>query len=188
MANRTASIWLCCKTEKGWRYCRPLVGRNRKIRPGWALVKSVEQHFPEAFYYIYYSENGKRIWKKISQNPQEAVRAAEFQESYMRALSAGVPIKAEATPVMVSYTLEQFLEEYKLTNRIESYNLMRQTLLEFNAWCRKNIVNRITRVDLLKYRAWLIEKGLSERTAGNKMLRVNQYIRKVLTCPPLSFT
>ncbi len=93
MANRTASIWINVKTPKGWRYCRPVCGKNHKIKPNWAMVNGVEEHHPDAFYYIYYQEpTGKRIWKKIGRDPQEAVRNAEFQQSYMRAVHAGVPV------------------------------------------------------------------------------------------------
>jgi integrase len=149
------------------------------------LVNGVEQHFPDAFDYIYYQEqSGKRIWKKISQDPQEAVSAADYQQSYMRAVHAGVPVKTDDIPIMVSHTLEPYLEQYKLSHRVESYNLMKQTLYEFYGLCRKNIVNRITRIDLLQYRAWLINKKRCERTASNKMLRVNQYIRHVLKQRP----
>jgi integrase len=57
---------------------------------------------------------------------------------------------------------------------------MKQTLDEFHVLTRKNLIEKISRIDLLRYRAWLIEKKRSPRTAANKMLRVNQFIRAVL--------
>jgi integrase len=38
----------------------------------------------------------------------------------------------------------------------------------------------ITREDLLKYKKWLVNKKRSLRTTGNKMLRVNQFLRAAL--------
>lgn len=38
MANKKISIWLHCKTAKGWRYCRPVYGKNNKIKPGERLA------------------------------------------------------------------------------------------------------------------------------------------------------
>src|SRR5438477_4914007 len=64
-------------------------------------------------------------------------------------------------------------EEYELSQRPESYNLMKQTLEEFQKFVRKQEVASITRVDLLKYKQWLVNRGRTHRTAGNKMLRVN---------------
>jgi integrase len=56
---------------------------------------------------------------------------------------------------------------------------MRQTLEEFIEFNRKSLIDDITRVDLLRYKEWLINRGRTERTAGNKMLRVSQYLRSL---------
>jgi integrase len=42
----------------------------------------------------------------------------------------------------------------------------------------------MTREDLLRYKQWLVERGRSLRTAGNKMLRVNQFYRAALGLRP----
>jgi hypothetical protein len=108
------------------------------------------------------------------------VKAAEFQEGLFAAVNLGIPVEQKnKPPLMISYTMDTYLEEYRLSKRRGSYALMKQTLDEFRAFCRKNIIGDITRLDLLKYKSWLIDKGRSERTAGNKMLRVNQYLRTV---------
>ena len=158
MANKKVSIWLHCKTTKGWRYCRPVYGKNNKIKPGYALVDGAEQHFPEAQYCLYYQEtSGKRVWEKVTKNAVLAIEMAERRQAYMQAKAAGVPVQDNTEiPVMFSYTLAPYLEEYKLTNRIESYNLMRQTLSEFRDFVRKNIINQITRLDLLRYKQFLL--------------------------------
>jgi hypothetical protein len=33
MANRKASIWTYKKVDGRWKYCKPLYGRNNKIKP-----------------------------------------------------------------------------------------------------------------------------------------------------------
>ncbi|MGC1449181.1 MAG: hypothetical protein WA830_04010 [Candidatus Sulfotelmatobacter sp.] len=138
------------------------------------MVDGVEQHFPDASYYIYYQEqSGKRIWKKIGRDPQEEVRAADFQESYMRGVHAGVPVKTDDIPIMVGHTLEPYLEEYKLSHRVESYKLMKQTLYEFYVFCRKNIVNRITWSDSILGSACCCRncgQRLEPDTTGHKAL------------------
>jgi hypothetical protein len=125
--------------------------------------------FPDADYFIYHQEpGGKRVWQRIGKEPQQAVSAAEFQKAFMQARAAGVPVRTDETPVMFSHTLEPFLEEYKLINRIESYKLIKQTLYEFKDWVKKNIINRITRVDLLKYRQWLLGREAGDIPAQNR--------------------
>jgi len=54
---------------------------------------------------------------------------------------------------------------------------MSQTLEEFVLFANKSTVQSVTRVDLLKYKQWLIHRGRSVRTAGNKMMRANQFLR-----------
>ena len=103
--------------------------KTARLSPAWVLINGVEQHFPDASYYTYYQEqSGKRIWKKMG--PELEVRAADFQESYMRGVHAGVPVKTKDIPIMVGHTLEPYLEEYKLSHRLESHKLMKQTLYE----------------------------------------------------------
>ena len=175
MANRNASIWLYARVDGKWKYRRPAVGRNNKIKP------------EDGTYYIRWREGGKMIWRKCS-SAADATVARERQEAYLTALAHGLTPRQQfektPVPVMMSDVLLLWLEEYRLSHRPESFKLMEQTLNEFHAWNRKNLVERITRVDLLRYRAWLIEKKRSRRTAANKMLRVNQFLRWALKLKP----
>jgi integrase/recombinase XerD len=184
MANRRASIWKYVKINQKWRYCRPVIGKNNKIKPDWVLVNGKAQYHPEGNYYIHRLDGKKQLWKKVGLDPAEAVRAADYEENYLQAVAKGIRVKTAEPPLMIAYTLDRFLEEYKLSHRPESYNLMKQTLEEFTAFCRKNIINQITRLDLLKYKEWLVGRKRSLRTAGNKMLRVNQYLRHVQGLEP----
>jgi len=186
MANRRASVWKYVRVGTGWRYCRSVTGANNKIKPHWVHVNGHREHHPEGAYYVHFRQGNKQVWKRVGRSPADAVKEAEFREGYFKAVNLGVPVQQdkEKPPLMVAYTLHSYLEEYRLSHRCESYALMKQTLDEFFAFCRKNIIGQITRLDLLKYRAWLIDNGRSERTAGNKMLRVNQYLRSVQGLKP----
>ncbi len=55
MANRKASIWPYKKIDGRWRYVKPAMGRNGKIKSD-----------PDAAYYVRYREGGKMIWRKCS--------------------------------------------------------------------------------------------------------------------------
>jgi len=175
MANRKGSIWTYKKVDGRWRYCKPLVGRNNKIKPE-----------PGVTYYVRWRDGAKTIWRKCS-SAADAENACKRQEAYLNAAAHGLTLsqtERRDQPVLMSEALPLYLEEYRLSHRPESFTLMSQTLHEFNNWCRKNIVSKITRVDLLRYRAWLIDKKRKARTAANKMLRVNQFIRTVLKLDP----
>jgi integrase len=176
MANRRASIWIYKKVDGKWRYCKPVYGRNNKIVPEKGVA-----------YYVRWREGDKTVWRKCS-SAADATVACERQEAYLTAVVHGLTPKQQydKTPIpkMMSHLLLPYLEEYRLSHRPESFKLMESTLNEFNGWNRKNIIEQTTRVDLLRYRAWCIETQKNKpRTAANKMLRVNQFIRHVLGLP-----
>jgi hypothetical protein len=81
VANRKASVWKYVKIGKDWRYCRPAVGANNKIRPHYVHVNGHVEHHPEGNYYIHYLEGGKQKWEKIGKSPAEALNAAEFKQA-----------------------------------------------------------------------------------------------------------
>lgn len=73
MANRRCSVWVYKKVNGRWRYVKPLVGRNNKIKPE-----------PEVSYYIRWYEGSKTRWQKCS-SAAAAVNACERQEAYLNA-------------------------------------------------------------------------------------------------------
>lgn len=170
MANLRCSIWVYRKIGGKWRYCKPAVGRNNKIVP------------EDGTYYIRWRQGGKLIWQKSS-SAANAVLDAKRQEAYLNAVAHGLALhqteRGKPEPLQMVYAMPGYLEEYKLSNRKESYNLMKQTLEEFYAHNKKNLISEITRLDLLRYKQWLIDKKRSARTGGNKMLRVAQFLRHV---------
>jgi integrase len=175
MANRKASIWTYKKVDGKWRYCKPLIGRNNKIKPE-----------PGVAYYIRWRDGGKTVWRKCS-SAADATVACERQEAYLNAYAHGLTLAQTERvdqPPLMSTALPLYLEEYRLSHRKESHALMKHTLEEFHGWCRKNILAKISRVDLLRYRAYCMDSlKNSARTAANKMLRVNQFLRHVLQLP-----
>ena len=184
MANRKVSIWKYVKIGDSWRYKAAAYGANGKIKPDVVLVNNTHQYHPEGNYYLRLSA-GKGSWKKIGPKAADATNAADLEETLLGAKAMGIAVKEPDRPsLLLGGQLYGFLQEYQLSQRPESYNLMNQTLEEFAKFVKKQNVEDITRVDLLKYKQWLVNRGRSIRTAGNKMLRVNQFIRWSLKLEP----
>jgi hypothetical protein len=120
MANRKISIWLHVKTEKGWRYCRPVYGKNNKLKPWQAWIGGKEVHVPGAKHCLYYTDpiSRKRVWNTVlGSQPIHAIRAAEYKQPYLNAHAVGLPIKDEArTYIGFHEALAPYLEEYKLSH------------------------------------------------------------------------
>lgn len=184
MANRKVSVWKYVKVGSRWKYCKPVMGRNHKPKPHWAMVNGKPEHHPEGNFYISYRDGKKKIWKKIGPNPSDAVHAAYVEKSILNARALGVPIKPEVPKLDYDAQMWKFLNDYKLSQSLESHGLMKQTLSEFRQVTKKSLLSDITREDFLRYKQWLIGRGRSLRTAGNKMLRVNQFYRAAMGLRP----
>jgi hypothetical protein len=183
MANRRASIYKYVKVCSSWRYARAATGPNGKLKPNIVYVGKTTEFHPEGDYYLRLHTPGDRSrYRRIGPKAADATQASGYEESLMRSKAAGIQIQetpAQAQAKSMAGTLWNWLEDYKLSQRPESYNLMKQTLEEFVKFNRKSLLTDITRVDLLKYKTSLVGRGRSLRTAGNKMLRVNQFLRAV---------
>jgi integrase len=184
MANRKVSVWKYVKVGNRWKYCKPVYGRNNKIKPNWAFVNGKPEHHPEGNFYISRRDGKKKIWKKIGPNPADAVNAAKVEKSILNAKALGVQIKPELPKLDYDAQMWKFLNDYKLSQSLESHGLMKQTLEEFRRFSKKAVLSDINREDLLRYKQWLIERKRSLRTAGNKMLRVNQFLRAAMGLRP----
>ena len=155
MANRKVSVWKYVKVGNRWKYCKPVDGRNNKIKPHWALVDGKPEHYPEGNFYISRRDGKKKIWKKIGPNPSDAVNAAKIEESILNASALGVRIKPEVPKLDYDAQMWKFLNDYKLSQSLKSHALMKQTLEEFRRFPKKAVLSDISREDLLRYKQWL---------------------------------
>jgi integrase len=181
VANRRVSVWKYVKVGNRWKYCKPVYGRNNKIKPHWVLINGKPEEHSEGNFYLMRLDGKNKIWRKIGPNPAEATYAAEVEASLMNAIAMGLQIKKDETvPLEYGPQMWKFLADYKLSQSAESHALMSQTLDEFRTFVKKTNLKEITRADLLKYKQWLVNRERTLRTAGNKMLRVNQFLRTAL--------
>ena len=180
MANRRVTIWRYAKTDGTWKYHKPTYGRNNKIKP------------EDGTYYIRWRNGTKMEWQRCH-SAASAEEACRRREAMLTAQAYGIVPPQRNTPdipgvtspaLQMADTLSAWLDEYNLSHRPESHALMKQTLEEFACWVKKRTITTITRVDLLRFKQHLIDKGRSERTAANKCLRINQFIRSVLKRDP----
>jgi len=186
--NRRVSVWKYVRLKNGrWRYCKPALSKNGKIRPDWVIVKGKAEHHPEGNFYLHRYDGGREIWKRVGPNAQDAVDAADFDTAYFEAKAKGVPVKPIDTPnLTIAAAAHGWLQDVKLSARPETYELYEHTVREFQQWNlnggpRHKFIAEFARLDLLTYRKWLLTHvGNAPRTAGNKLIRINRFIRRTL--------
>ncbi|MBZ5655874.1 MAG: tyrosine-type recombinase/integrase [Acidobacteriia bacterium] len=179
MANRAVNIFYSVRHNGQHHRLKPVIGKNNKIKPQWAVLKGTETHLPGGSYTIGWYEGPRRVWRDCGVNPQDAVAAAERQRLFLEAARVGLPIqKEEGFRLSLSAAIHNYLAEYKLSRTDESYDLVNHTLTEFQTSCRRIHLHEITRLDLLKFADWLQRvKKNKPRTANNKFMRVHQFLK-----------
>ena len=100
----------------------------------------------------------RKFGKRSDPNAQKAVNAADFESTYLTARAKGIPVKQIDTPTLsIKAAAHGWLEDVKLSNRPETYELYEHTVRQFQEWNsnggphRVNVVD-LTRRDLLEYR------------------------------------
>jgi len=69
VANRSVTVWKSVKVGDRWKYCRPVVGKNNKIKPDWVHINGHEEHHPEGWYYTHHREGEKQVGRRLARTP-----------------------------------------------------------------------------------------------------------------------
>lgn len=191
MANLKVTVMKQVRVGGLWKRCPVYVNpKNHKVENDKVLVKGVPEHHPEGEFGLWYYQNGKRQWRKISPTYDVAKRAAESQELALKvaadpSLQGKVVMKGDKTPIRAAIDL--FLEDYThAKDQKMSYDLN-----EFADWVNKDYMEDLTKSDIKRFFAHVKttpenarpnqpHKSLkirSERTASNKCAAVNSFYR-----------
>ncbi len=178
MANLRVNIVQHVKNKAGrWVYV------SAKVAPDARLT--IKQRLRKGSYFINWREGKTRRYEKAGKDLGEAVEQANRKLLQLEARAKGLDWHfgnaADPGRLTLRDAIDGFLEEVELTHRATSHELFKFDLNEFAVWGKHAaFLDQVTRIDLLKYKEWVQKTGRSERTAGNKMGRVNQFHRSVM--------
>ncbi len=124
MANKTVSIVLVAKTEKGWERLPPAWGRNGKLKAQHALIDGQPVLIPKSYYALRTYEGRKTVYRSIGSNVTEATNALGKAERRLAAQVAAT----EANTTLVDDELKRFdlqTSKEKWVERLESRGKMK---------------------------------------------------------------
>jgi hypothetical protein len=111
MAHRKVSIYLYGKTPDGiWKYLKPAIGTNNKIRPGFGLLHGTPTKLDDGYRYVL-NVSGK--WIPAGDTPKEAQQAAELKQAELAYVAVGGEVQEEPADAPTSKT--------KITDSIAVY-------------------------------------------------------------------
>ncbi len=176
------------KTDKGWRFC-PVVLENGRIRPGTIWLDGKKVQHPEGKgnggYYLDWSEpngNGerKRIRIAAGATAAEAEAKREYQQKQMvleqAAKEAGYKLSANDNRKRLQAAINVFLQETEANKKPATYKAYKTDLGYFAKHIHKSYLEEIDRHDLLTFKKYLKDKGLSGRTIANKFDNVCTFL------------
>ena len=79
MANRTITFLRVCKTDDGWQRLPIVMGKNGRIRPGYALVDGEPVAFPDGHYVLRSYEGKRTIFRNVGEDAADAMATWQRQ-------------------------------------------------------------------------------------------------------------
>jgi integrase len=188
MAHRSVQLYLYADLPgTGWRYCRAVFGVNSKPKPH-ILTRpdGVEEHHPEADYYLGYRSDGHKVWENIGNSLPGVIRALEKKRTGLAYIAAGGTVLGSENRVPdrrtdLSAAIDEWLEIIKEKLSSDSYGakklVLDEFLLSYGQKTKPKFVEDIQRVDALRFiNTYLKEQGNGDRTRWNKFLHLRQFL------------
>ena len=170
--------------------------KQKKLKPGWALVDGKPEHHDEGVYHLRYTKAGRRVWENVGKDAVEALKKRNTVEwvlnnpEHVQMLRPDLreQMPAIAPPAPKKITLaeqrEQFLERKKLSRTKTGDELDKETLAahsyvteEFLSVVGKKYAEEIQDIDLLRWMDALRQRGLSHRTICNYYSNVATFLK-----------
>jgi integrase len=180
MANREVNLTKRIQTSQGMRYCRVALSANGRVKPDVVFVNGCEERHPEGAYYLEWYEGSKRVRLSVGKNAADASARRERKEAELSAINNGLQVTPDAENGHRPFaaTVEEFLEEIRLSKKPKTLAAYTTGLSYFAESCSKLYVEDIERRDLLKFAAFLREdKNQSPRSVYNKFACVISFLK-----------
>ena len=178
--NRAVNLTKRVNTTRGWRYCIAVKSSNGRIKPDIVLVDGQPERHPEGAYYLEWHQGTRRVRLSVGKNATDAGNALIRKRAELYAVNAGVSVKPsekEHPADSLALAIIEYLDEIRLSKKPKTYAAYGTALAYFQESCHKANVADIDRRDLLKFAAFLREKGQSPRSVYNKFENVMTFLK-----------
>jgi integrase len=184
MANRTVTLVLYAKTEKGWRYLPPAMGKNRRLRPLYAEVEGVLSHHPEGSYKLRSYEGKRIVYRDVGSNAAVAWSKLEVERTRQAAkadaIAAGIELvkdDGKPTRMQLRQAVQQYIQRTRDRQRPVAAEAYRVALGEFLRSTSKTFADEVTEADVLAFHRHLRDGGNAERTIRGKHIALMGFLR-----------
>ncbi len=172
------SIYLRVRSEGKTLRARPVWLKNCKLRPLYAFVKGQPEFHPEGVYQLRYRNRGRRCWKNVGPDPNNAQQECRKQEAALEAVAVGLElVAAPEERVSIAAAVVRYLSTVEATKSHMSFIGYRCDLKWLLESCKKQYLDQIVRQDLLDFTGYLRRHGLGDRTVFNRLQSTVTFLR-----------
>jgi integrase len=172
MANRKVSLIWLCKTDDGWKRFPAVIGKNGKLRPGYADVDGEAVHYPDGRYQLRSYKGTRTVYTNV-ENASEALndlkRKTHLLVAKDSAKAAGVEVVGE---VSSRQSLQRKKDEFIKRLVSKGHKRASETALvaidDFLESTDLTYADEITEDSILKMYRYLRKRGNRDRTIYNK--------------------
>ncbi len=153
-----------------------MIGKNGRLRPGFAIVAGVERYFPDGRYQIRFYEGARMIYKDAGELGSDALAERDRAERLLLAKeavqAAGVKMEPQNERVHLRRALDKFIITTEDRGSQEAAEVYRSAAEEFLSITGVTYADEITADLISKHQGALRKRGLADRTVANRHHRL----------------
>jgi integrase/recombinase XerD len=175
-------LYIRVRQRRGhYAFLQPVWNRNHSLRASYALVAGEAEYHPEGCYYLRFLRKGKRIWQSVGTDADVALVSLRNAEHELKGISLGRSAPnlsaGRKSAVSLDDAIKSYLAEVRRFRAPKTIAACQHILTLFGSRFSGRSVQDITREDLLDHMSALQDRGLSQRTIYNHIMRIGTLLK-----------
>jgi len=175
MANRKVALVIYAKTDAGWRRYPAVIGKNKKIRPGYGSVQDNDVKFDQYRYELRRYKGSKLTYEPAGTDAAAAYGKWKIEEIKIAALEkakdAGLKVADEEPRKILRDEAARYIQRAEDRGKDEASVTYAKALEHFLDAMDKRVIRFVDEVDedaMIAFQGWLRKLGNGDRTIRNK--------------------
>lgn len=152
-----------------WQFVR-VVRKNGKPDPRLILIDGEPTSSKGGHFHLAWREDGKLKRKAVGSSPREALNAWHLQMGTLAGDVEAEPELDSAESKTIDTAIAEYLRDVKATKSDATFKAYKHDLAWFRKHCRKHLVSRLDRSDVMALFAAGREEGLNQKTTNRSVV------------------
>jgi site-specific recombinase XerD len=159
-----------------WQFV-PVVRQNGKPNPKLILINGEPTSSKGGHFYLEWREDRRRKRKAAGSTPREALDAWHLQVGILAGLEDDPEREVDADTKTIDGAIQEYLRDVQATKTSNTYRAYKHDLAWFRDVCKKHLVSRLDRSDVMAlFSAGRLE-GLNQKTINKRVVVMLQAMR-----------